>query len=467
MSNITNAVCHLAQTFHHLPEHVLNSESWAWGDYAGVRYAFLHTGLELRELAGHLLSERAAAGNAPSAAQRLLARHHTAFRDFQSLLIGLPEAIVQQPPSPGEWPINVIVAHVHDVEQYFLVHILNALRTPTPRPVRGAEYAAFVTEILNEPVEPARNLPLAELWRHYERLHGRVLAELSGLSDAQLATISPMWEASELTIGFRMQRFEMHIREHANQLEKTIRALDYAPNESKLLLRQVYSALAEVEGALLGAGESGQAACDALAQQINERVTAVQAAVEQIHTMLKAVQGSDLPQVQALLAQNPRLATVRTTVNLSPILTATYNGQPAIASALAAAKGELDLFEAAATGNQEELKNNITYAAYAINWFNTDGFTALHLACFFGHAELVRMLLAAGADVHVVAKNDMRIQPLHAACANGNVEIARLLLEHGAAVNATQQNDFTPLMAARQNQNERLLQLLEEFGAVD
>ena len=116
-----------AQATHHLSEPLLNSETWAWEAYVGIRYAFLQTFLELRDLAARLLTERTVSGQPPTEAQRALAQHHGAFRDFQSLLIGIDDAFVTTPPAVAEWPINVILTHVHEVEGYFFATILNAL----------------------------------------------------------------------------------------------------------------------------------------------------------------------------------------------------------------------------------------------------------------------------------------------------------------------------------------------------
>jgi uncharacterized protein len=59
--------------------------------------------------------------------------------------------------------------------------------------------------------------------------------------------------------------------------------------------------------------------------------------------------------------------------------------------------------------------------------------------------------------------------PLHSAAATGDpearFELAKLLLEHGADPNARQQDDFTPLMAAEHNGDERLRRLLVDSGA--
>jgi ankyrin repeat protein len=46
-----------------------------------------------------------------------------------------------------------------------------------------------------------------------------------------------------------------------------------------------------------------------------------------------------------------------------------------------------------------------------------------------------------------------------------NAEIVRLLIAAGADVNARQQDDFTPLMAARQNGDAEIEQMLLDAGA--
>uniref|UniRef100_A0A8C5PEM3 Uncharacterized protein n=1 Tax=Leptobrachium leishanense TaxID=445787 RepID=A0A8C5PEM3_9ANUR len=45
------------------------------------------------------------------------------------------------------------------------------------------------------------------------------------------------------------------------------------------------------------------------------------------------------------------------------------------------------------------------------------GWTPLHLACYFGHVQVVEDLLKAGADVNVL--NDMGDTPLHKAAFTG------------------------------------------------
>ena len=149
----------------------------------------------------------------------------------------------------------------------------------------------------------------------------------------------------------------------------------------------------------------------------------------------------------------------------SRLLLAKYRGDEAEAERLLAANPELDVFEAATVGRVDWLRELLDGDPGLATAWTPDGFTALHLAAFFGQPNAVRTLLEAGADPHSVAKNTLRVQPLHSAVAASSLEAARLLLQAGADPNARQQDDFTPLDGAIQNGDEPLEKLLREHGA--
>jgi ankyrin repeat protein len=156
---------------------------------------------------------------------------------------------------------------------------------------------------------------------------------------------------------------------------------------------------------------------------------------------------------------------------LSEVLQALYRGDQASVDQLLAADPELDVFESAAVGRVDRLRALLDEDPALANAWAEDGFQPLGLASFFGHLDAARLLVERGAEVNSASRNDFKVMPLHSAVAEKDpdtrYEIAKLLLEHGADLNARQQDDYTPLMAADQQGDERLRELLVEHGAID
>jgi ankyrin repeat protein len=154
---------------------------------------------------------------------------------------------------------------------------------------------------------------------------------------------------------------------------------------------------------------------------------------------------------------------------MSELLQAIYRGDQARTDELLAGDPELDVFEAAAVGRTDRLRELLDEDPSLANAWAEDGFQPLGLASFFGHVESARLLLERGADVNSASRNNFKVAPLHSAVAEKDAEVryelATLLLEQGADPNARQQDDFTPLMAADQHGDERLRALLVEHGA--
>ena len=94
-----------------------------------------------------------------------------------------------------------------------------------------------------------------------------------------------------------------------------------------------------------------------------------------------------------------------------------------------------------------------------------DGFTALHLAAFFGQLEATAVLLEHGAAPDVVAANSSRVRPLHSAAAGGHAAIVGLLLERGADPDARQQGGYVPLHASAALGDVVSVRLLLDHGA--
>jgi uncharacterized protein len=150
---------------------------------------------------------------------------------------------------------------------------------------------------------------------------------------------------------------------------------------------------------------------------------------------------------------------------LSLAMHALYRGETAEAERLL--PDEPNVFEAAAFGRVERLRELLDGDGELARAFSGDGFTALHLAAFFGRPETLGLLLERGADVNAVARSEQigPVQPLHSAAATRQFECARLLVERGADVNARQAGGYTPLHEAAGNGDVELARLLLDAGA--
>jgi ankyrin repeat protein len=181
--------------------------------------------------------------------------------------------------------------------------------------------------------------------------------------------------------------------------------------------------------------------------------------------MMAAVAAGDTERVSALLADDDSLASARGEDGVSAVLLARYRFDRPTLDALLATDPELDLFEASAVGRVDRVRTNIDDDPESVHRLSPDGYSALHLAAFFGKPEIARLLLDAGAAVDRYTTNDLANQPLHAAAAGRHIEICRLLLAAGADVDATQHGGYTPLHEAAQHGDYEMVALFLSAGA--
>lgn len=160
------------------------------------------------------------------------------------------------------------------------------------------------------------------------------------------------------------------------------------------------------------------------------------------------------------------LAAARNAEGLSPVLYALYNGKGDLVEPLLDANPPLDVFDSAAVGRTRGLQELLDAEPELASAWSRDGFTALHLAAFFGQEDAARILLERGAEANLVARHEsIHVTPLHSAAAGGHPAIVKLLLEHGADPNAAQDGGFTPLHSAAGNDDRESVEALLEAGA--
>lgn len=210
--------------------------------------------------------------------------------------------------------------------------------------------------------------------------------------------------------------------------------------------------------------------------------------------LFSAIRAGDIATVDRILAERPALAQASDGDGLSALTIAAYQGQWPIVERLRATGPDLDRFEAAIVGDVDRVAAQLDEAEREaeveretarsrrdrrsgvadeglesplapVDDRSPDGFTALHLAAFFGRPEVARLLLVRGADPSPWATGRLHVQPLHSAVAGGHEAVAEMLIQAGADVNTAQDGGYTPLMGAAQNGLAETVALLLERGA--
>jgi uncharacterized protein len=180
---------------------------------------------------------------------------------------------------------------------------------------------------------------------------------------------------------------------------------------------------------------------------------------------LDAATAGDVSKIKAMLQEDSSLARAKDQNGVSVIMKATYYGKRDVVAALLDSGVELDIFEAAATGQTARLSDLIAGDPSLTSTYSPDGFTPLGFAVFFSQPEIVKVLLDAGADVNLPSRESMKVTPLASAAAAKQTEIARVLIAQGANVNARAASGHIPLHEASANGNVELVKLLIESGA--
>lgn len=195
-------------------------------------------------------------------ADRILVLAQRAFGDLRGLLLAVPDALLDREPAAGEWSIRRTMEHTIQVERSYRANTQHALlrgddepltlaaeRRPKPDPADTAGDAAAIVAAL-------------------ARRRAETDAALAGTPSADLARPS-QWSAVQtpfaIDVRFRLHRFGAHLVEHAQQVEKTLRALGQAETDAQAYVRQIS----------IIRGRHERRSADGVRRRLDEQLTAV------------------------------------------------------------------------------------------------------------------------------------------------------------------------------------------------
>lgn len=184
-----------------------------------------------------------------------------------------------------------------------------------------------------------------------------------------------------------------------------------------------------------------------------------------LSTLEGYIETGNFRELDLLLSAQPELAIEKTSHDISPLLLACYYQKEQIARVILKHLKTISIHEACAAGLIDQVASMLAQNPSIINELSDHGFSPLGIAAHFGQEDIVRSLLAKGADPDFPSQNGYNVYPIHAALGAGNNNIVKMLIEAGAEVNVVQSSRITPLHLAAQQGNIDIIILLLENGA--
>jgi len=130
---------------------------------------------------------------------------------------------------------------------------------------------------------------------------------------------------------------------------------------------------------------------------------------------------------------------------------------------------QVEMFRAVKAGNIERVRELLVLDPSLVHARDGDASTPLHYAAWKGHADLVDVLVDAGADIQAHNENyHWGTTPLHAAAHGNQPKATAALIRRGADVNAVKANGSgTPLAETKVNNATAAAKILKQAGATE
>jgi ankyrin repeat protein len=180
---------------------------------------------------------------------------------------------------------------------------------------------------------------------------------------------------------------------------------------------------------------------------------------------MTVIQKGDGAKVTALLDRQPGLVNAQRKDGASAVLFALYTRHPEIADLLISRGANIGFAEACALGQFDRVKAALQEDPSRANQLSADGFPPLGLATYFGHHDVVILLLAHHADPSAQSRNQIQVAPLHAAVERQDQTLVEILLSHGADPNVPEFLGGTPLHTAAMSGADSIVRMLVLHGA--
>lgn len=181
--------------------------------------------------------------------------------------------------------------------------------------------------------------------------------------------------------------------------------------------------------------------------------------------VFKAIDVADVNALGTLLENDLSLASCRSNDGMSAVLFSLYINKPEITKLILSFEPELDIYDLAALGGAAQISALIATDPKIIHEYNGVGFTALHIASYFGHVGIVSLILENGGEVDKTTMDGSGLTALQSAVSNLKTDAVKELLHFNADVDVRMLGGFTPLMTASAMGSYELVKILLDFKA--